>query len=236
MIKVAVYAGTRNYYPHMIPAVTSLFENSSVDKVYLLTEDYNDDFPYRFPYNIEAFNVSIQSLFPISGKNYNTKWTYMTLMKVALPLMFPEFDKILYLDVDTIVDKNIDALWDIPLDGYYFGAVRETHKTMGGKPYFNAGVLLINAKELRSSGMCFQLINALNTKEYQFSEQDCINDLCRDKILELPGDYNVTWFNDPPEDKKIIHYAAVDKWDDTELYNKYMDIYEMRMREQKGGM
>lgn len=43
-MKTAVYTGTKNLYPHMIPAIKSLLFNSDVDIIYLLIED--DVFPF----------------------------------------------------------------------------------------------------------------------------------------------------------------------------------------------
>lgn len=222
--KVAAYAGTRNYYPHMIPAVISLFENSSVNKVYLLIED--DIFPYKLPNNVITINVSNQGYFNRNGPNYKSKWTYMTMLKIALPKLFPLYDTILSLDVDTIIDNNIDSIWDIDLADNYFGAVKELHRSTDDKPYYNAGVLLINAALLRKTHMCDTLINALNTHKYDFSEQDCINELCADKILYISNDYNVSPFNGVPDVPRIIHFASYSKWDNMVLYQKYARKYE----------
>lgn len=222
--KIVIYSANRNYYKHLVPAVTSLLQNSSVDTVYLLIED--DKFPYYLDHRVIPINVSHQHFFIDSGPNYKCKWSYMTMMKIVPPLLFPEYDKVLSLDADTIVDKDIDELWNISLDRYYLGAVRETHRSTKEKPYFNSGVMMLNCKALREDGTCQRIVDSLNTQKYVFPEQDCINGLCAGKILELPGDYNVTWFNDRPEDEKIIHYAAIDKWDEEELYQKYLSIYE----------
>lgn len=225
-IKVACYFATRNYYEYLLPAITSLYLNSSVDRIIVFIEDPENDFPYKLPDNVSMYNVSDQKYFLEDSPNYKTKWTYMTLMKVVLPYLCGEYDEILCLDVDTFVDKNIDDIWDINIDDYYYGAVKEMHKSAKDKIYFNCGVLLMNLKKLREERMAIQLINALNARKYNFCEQDCINELCKDKILEIPGDYNVTWFNSPPKEEKIIHFAAADKWDDTELYEKYMGKYK----------
>lgn len=226
MNKIAVYAGTRGYYTHMLPAFTSLLLNSSVDEVHLLVEDVV--FPARLPHKVIVHDVSTQIYFPPSGINFNTQWTYMAMMKLVLPWLFNPDNKILYLDVDTIVTQNIDELWEITLGDNYFGAVREEHKSSGNRSYFNSGVLLVNSQKLLEGKYCMvqRLVDALNMKKYSFPDQDCMNELCSGKILELPGDYNVTWFNTKPTEEKIIHYAAVDKWDQTELYQKYLKIYE----------
>ena len=58
---------------------------------------------------------------------------------IALKLLPPELDRILYLDVDMIVKKPLDALYQTPFDGnaaiacpdiygYVFGATQESEK------------------------------------------------------------------------------------------------------------
>jgi len=46
----------------------------------------------------------------------------MALIRVALGKIFPDLDKVLSLDVDTIVNENISELWDIDISDYYIAA------------------------------------------------------------------------------------------------------------------
>lgn len=228
--RVAVYTGTRNLYEYMCPAVTSMVLNTNVDKIYLLIED--DVFPYWLPDKVETINVSNQPYFDKDGPNFNSPWTYMTLMKVALPLVFfGMYDRILSLDVDTIVDKNIDDLWDMPIDDCYFGAVIEKHRSTEKKKYFNAGMLLLNCEKLIKDGMCDKLINSINKYVYSYNEQDCINYLCEGQIYSIPSDYNVTVFNEIPKEVKLIHYAAIKNWQKEPYFQKYLKEYNKLVEE-----
>ena len=89
--------------------------NSDVDRIYLLIED--DVFPFKLPPKVETINVSDQPYFKHDGPNYKNGWTYMVLMRAALHRVFPKISRILSLDVDTIVAKDISELWDLPIDG-----------------------------------------------------------------------------------------------------------------------
>ena len=221
--KVVVYLATRNYYKYIPAAVTSLVMNSTVDKIYLCIED--NEFPCSLPKQVEIINVSSQRYFDVSCPNYNSKWTYMVLVKMTLPFLFYQYDKILYLDVDTIIDKNIDSIWDISLDGYCFGMVKEIHRSTETRNYYNAGVCLMNLKKLREDGWANKIIQALQTKKYVFCEQDCINELCPETILEISSEYNVSPFNEVPEHKRIIHFAGINDWTNRALYQKYLTEY-----------
>ena len=86
--KVAVYAGTRNIYEQMYVCLKSLLLNNKMDRVYLLIED--DEFPYPVPDCVMIANVSGQEFFEKDSPNYQSPWSYMTMMRCALATMFPE--------------------------------------------------------------------------------------------------------------------------------------------------
>ena len=209
-MKAAVYCATRNLYRDLIPAVKSLLANSDVDRVYLLIED--DAFLEELPACVETFNVSDQPWFPPGGANYSNGWTWMVLMRAALHRVFPSFDRILSLDVDTIVREDISALWDLSLDGFWLAGALEPLKTMEGRIYINCGVMLLNLRQLRETGKGDELIDALNRRPYDYPEQDCIAELCQGGILEIPSDFNANAFTLPTTRRRIEHFAAISWW------------------------
>lgn len=105
MKKAAVYAGTENLYRDMITASKSLRLNSSVDEIYFLIK--HKVFPYKVPDFIHTIDVSRQRYFGINCPNIYPHWTVMTLMKAILTKLFPDYDRILILDVDTIIGGTL---------------------------------------------------------------------------------------------------------------------------------
>ena len=222
-MKVAVYCGTRNLYEDMVTAAKSLLLHSDVDKIYFLIED--DDFPFYLPDCIETINVSNQTFFGKDSPNYHQRWTYMVLLRVALTKILPtEIEKVLSLDVDTIVDQDVPDLWDISLDGYYFAGVREPKKSNNGFLYINNGVTLQNLKELRRDGKDDEIIAELNRSFYQYPEQDAINKMCQGKILKIPSDYNACPWVEPYDTPKIIHFAAFNPWNHFPIVQAYKAV------------
>ena len=226
-MKAAVYAGTKNLYSDMVTAAKSLAKHSSVDIIYFLIED--DKFPYYIPSFVKTINVSKQKYFPSKGPNVYKKWTYMTLMRCTLTKYFPKLDKILWLDIDTIVQDNIDDLWNLDMNDYYAAGCLEPEKSTEN-PYINAGVMMINLKKLREDNMDDALIKALNTKTYQFADQDCINELCRNKILIIPSTYNANDYTEPCENSKIRHFAAEQNWRKNPILYQYRNRNWCEMR------
>ena len=225
MNRVACYCMTRNLYEKVRPSLNSLLKNSSVDHVYLLTED--DDVGFKLPDKVSVMNVSDQKWFPKDSPNYNSRWTYMALMRIPLCHMFPDLDRVLSLDVDTIVDANIDDLWDAPIDECYFAACQETRLTsMLGRPYINAGVVLWNLKKLRD-GKADEMIRELNTTFHRYNEQDVMNDLCAGKIYFIGSEYNSCQFTLPVDHPRIYHFAATLLWYEKHpMVQKYKEMNE----------
>lgn len=228
-MKTAVYTGTRNIYQYMIPAIKSLLINSDVDKIYLLIED--DVFPFDLPDNVKTINVSNQKYFRLNGPNMNSHYTYLAMMRAALAKIFPDLDTILSLDVDTIVNQDISDVWDLPIENYYFAASRQPRKSKGGiwyvcDLYTNTGVALYNLKKLREDNKVDEVIHMLNSKKYQFLEQDCFNLCCQNNILIMSSDYNANDWVDPYQTQKIIHYAAIplEQWSKGNIVKKYKNI------------
>ena len=238
MIRTALYAGTRNLYNDMVVCAKSLLYHNGADQVYFLTED--DTFPEDLPECISTINVSGQQYFPRTGPNYNSSWTYMVLIRTALPFIFPELDRILVLDCDTIVNKDISFLWNVDISNHYYAMVEEKQITNRTHPYYNFGVAVHNLAKLRD-GTADVIIRTINTVQLPYCEQDAVNSVCRKHILELPPEYNATFFNVPhiPDGQEVIkHYAACRPFNTKPGYTTYNALtweQVMSMKE-KGGI
>ena len=223
MKRVACYCMTRNIY-HMIgPSLNSLLKNTSVEHVYLLTED--DEIGFSLPEKVSIVNVGDQKFFKSDGPNYHSMWSYMVLMRTALCHIFPDLDRILTLDLDTIVDENIDEIWDVPIDQCYFAGVKEERlSSQLGRPYINAGVILWNLKKMRD-GMADRMIKELNTTYHKYPEQDVMNEFCKDHIYQLSSDYNACRFTAPTSHPKVHHFPATIGWyNDFNIVKKYKEV------------
>lgn len=217
--RIVVYAGNRDVYEDMYTAAKSLLMHTTVDKVYFLIED--DAFPFDLPDIVETINVSNQTYFPEDGANYKTRFSYLCLLRACYAEIFPQHDRILSLDIDTIVTGDISAIWGVDLDGYYFAACQEPISRKGArhqkKPeyyikqdeYYNVGVALYNLKKQREDGIAWANVSLLNEREFYSIEQDTMNLTCQGKILPMSPEYNSSGWTGKPKDAKIIHYAGI---------------------------
>jgi len=227
MKKCAVYTGSRNIYEDMLMSAKSLIANSDVNQIYFLIED--DIFPYELPETEEVtftvMNVSNQRFFPFYGPNMATKFTYFAMLRGALPKIFSEYDRILSLDCDTICNRDVSHIWELPIDDYYFAAAIEPARCTGGLMYTNAGVMLQNLKKLRDS-KTDEIIDVLNRQRFSWVDQDVMNYLCQGYIYEMNSEYNATEFTKPAQNPRIIHFAGLkqDIWTHHPLAKKYQNM------------
>lgn len=114
----------------------------------------------------------------------------MVLIRAAYSKIFPELDRILSIDMDTVVNENISDLWDLDLTNYYLAAVEEQELSQKEGSYINMGVAMLNLKKIREDKKDDELINSLNNYWYRYKEQDCFNEIFHGNILILPSDYN----------------------------------------------
>ena len=220
-MRAACYCATRNLYGALEPSVKSLLANSDVERVYILAED--DVLPIPLPACVEIVNVGAQTWFPPGGANYNNGWTWMVLMRAALHRVFPDLDRILSLDVDTIVTQDVSGLWRLPLDAFWLAGAREPRKSWGEHLYVNCGVLMLNLRRLRETGKGDELIEALNRTHFLYNEQDCIASRCQGGILEIPSKYNANDFTLPTAERRIVHFAAISNWQSQPLVAEWRD-------------
>lgn len=225
--RAVVYSGTRNLYSGMVTAAKSLLYNANIDKVFFLIEDA--EFPYDIPSEIECIDVSKQTFFDPRGPNYASHWTYMVLMRAALTKVFPELDKILSLDVDTIVEDDISDLWDIDMGLHTICAVQEYHSSCRpyGDKYWNAGVMLQDLARLRETGLDDEIIRAINREKFQYNEQCAINKYCAGKIMDLPVRYNDCYICGMTDDPAIVHYIGTSRWQTDTTLPRYnlLEVY-----------
>lgn len=224
--KAVVYAGTRNLYGDMIPALKSLLANADIDRVFFLIE--TNKYPGDLPTCVETVNVESQPWFDPNGPNYHSHWTYMAIIRAALTKMFPEYHKILSLDVDTIVEDDVAPLWDIEFDDYYFALATELKTLHHGKTYYNVGVMFQNLDKLRSDGTDDRIIESINKEKHMFPEQDPINRICTGHLYPLDARYNDSFCCGYAESPAVIHYAGFGNWQNNTAHKRFRHLVKYR--------
>ena len=123
-----------------------------------------------------------------------------TLLRLFID-MIPEIpDKILYLDVDILFNRDIQLLYDTNLEGYEYAAARDHYgKYLLHPNYINAGVLLFNMKMCRETNLFGKARELIKQKKLLFADQSAIYRSTTCKKM-LPQRFN---------DQKFLHKHTV---------------------------
>lgn len=128
---------------------------------------------------------------------YCSPYTLLRLFADIVPGM-P--DKLLYLDVDILFNRDITLLYNVDLEGYEYAAARDHYgKYLINPNYINAGVLLFNLKEMKKTGLLSKARELIKTKKLIFADQSAIYRSTTNKKM-LPQRYN---------DQKFLHNHTV---------------------------
>lgn len=119
--------------------------------------------------------------------------------RMLSPELIPEYDKILYSDVDVIFREDQAKYYDVDLGSNCFGAVDKCSRlrkpvqdyarnVLGLDPshgFFNSGNLLINLRQLREDGLCAKF-RELGKNNYRQQDMDIINIACNGRFHTMP--------------------------------------------------
>lgn len=232
------YACDDNFVKYTIVSLQSMIRNASTDHryhVYVLHTNIapetqnqlfqlkNDNFDISFE-NVTGYLDSISHRLPI--RDYYSKTTYFRLF---IADMFPQYDKAIYIDSDTVVQGDISRMYLTDIGDAYVGACHEqamvqvdeygtyAEKVVGidRNFFFNAGVLLINCRQFRAHNVLEQFTRLLG--EYNFvvtQDEDYLNLICKDRVYWLDQRWNTEVFGHIPypiEEACILHYIMTNK-------------------------
>lgn len=161
-------------------------------------------------------------------KNENAYCTPYTLLRLLADLVPCIPDKILYLDIDMMIADDITKLYNIDVSEYEYAAVKEKYGSIFIWPdYINAGMLLLNMKKIKETGLLKKARKLIKTKKMLFADQDAIYRATTKKIL-LPRIFNEqSKFN--KKDTVVCHFCKRLLWKPyphTENYKQW-NIYEV---------
>ena len=208
-----VYFGSREIYGDFYTAIRSLLAHNPDARVYTITEDAD---PF---YDLPVHNIIWKWQDYFNELNTRTKWRQFGPIRAAFTKLFPHHDKILSIDCDTIVTRDISELWDFDIDGCHVAMTKEREYTWDGRPYYNNGICLMDLRRMREDGVDDLMIQELNKTAYKYVGQDVMQLYL--KIKDLPSTYNACKFTHPVLDPAIIHYADRRDWRDLPEVMRY---------------
>lgn len=130
----------------------------------------------------------------LDSVNLKSHFTPYTLLRLFADKIEQIPDKILYLDTDTIINNDINELYNIDIENYEIACVNDIYNWTAPsrwriKNYFNAGVMLLNMKKIRETGMFTKTRELCRYKKMLYPDQDALNKTVTYKKM-LPVKFN----------------------------------------------
>lgn len=230
------YAIDDGYSKFVAVSIKSLIMNANNNYNYdinVIYENLSEENAKKIK-SLETDNVKIiltemnQNLSMITDKLGNRlreyTFTLTIFFRLFIPVMFPKYDKCIYIDADTVIPGDISSLYNEDLGDNYLGCIVDKStidneilasyfEEVVGIPrdkYINSGVLLMNSKKLRELKIDEKFLDLYI--KYGFDviapDQDYINSMCYGHIKYLSDIYDAMPNPNNKEVEKpvIIHY------------------------------
>lgn len=132
--------------------------------------------------------------------NENAYCSPYTLLRLFADEVEGMPEKLLYLDADILLNRDISLLYDIDVEGYEYAAARDHYgKYLLNPNYINAGVLLLNMEKIRETGLLQKARALIKERKLVFADQSALyRSTVRKKML--PQRFN---------DQKFLHRHTV---------------------------
>ncbi len=247
------YAVDDKYIPMLGISLRSLIDNSSDENkytikiLYLNLKDENINKIKKYEKDnvkIEFVNLNKQ-LKEIEDKLYTRNYfSNTTYFRLFIPELYPEYNRAIYIDSDTVVLDDIANLYNEDIGnnliaGVPDGAIQAVdefkeyvEKVVGVADYnnyFNAGIIVMNLEELRKYKFEEKFLYLLDKVKFEVAQdQDYMNRLCKGRVKLLDFCWNRMPIMGKQEgDIKIIHYnlGAKPWYFDNVLYQEYFWKY-----------
>ncbi len=157
-------------------------------------------------FKINPISVSLNEIDEIGKFEVSNHVSRADLFKFKMPIIFKDYDKILYIDSDTLILNDLSDLYNTPLNNKYI-AVRMQENVdikkfwytydisfefINGYIDYNCGVILFNLKKMREDKIWEKLIDSKNNDTSRtLMTQSAFNDVIPAKtVQEISPIYN----------------------------------------------
>jgi len=212
---IVVYCLDNTYVPLAEISIQTLKKYNPEAKIIIVSEK---------PLDVKGMDENY--VFDLGGQHRNrgigdriSNAAYLKLLLPKLP-----YEKIIYLDGDTIIQKPLDEIWNMDIE--YIG-VTESHsygeqqsKELGIDRYALSGFLLLNLKNLRKINFTeesfkFEKENSIPTKIWRH-EETILNCRWHDKLTFLDIKFHYCYhrnYKNPVDYKDVylMHFPGKDK-------------------------
>ncbi len=226
-----------DYCQHCAALIASILYNSNKNDNYvfhIISDFISDENKQNLEQlkNIADFSIKYYKISADEFENLNTKNNLPTACFYRFKLFdILKINKVIYLDCDTIVRKDIAELYKTDIKDFYCAGVedivgktlKKRYSLSDSSTYINSGVLLINLKLCKQDNIYEKLIDFISEPlNGLYGDQDVLNIVVQDKVKILDLKWNCMYkyhteydnkdyYNSTAKDPSIIHYISVYK-------------------------
>ncbi|MEB6222353.1 DUF4422 domain-containing protein [Pantoea anthophila] len=171
----------------------------------------------RNNFNIRYFNVN--AFDELKSVYIRPPFTVATYSRLFIPRLFRSFEKVIFIDTDTVVESDLAELIETPLGNNLVAAVQDivmegfvkfgnvaqsdagvqsardylttTLKMPDTNAYFQGGIMVFNIKQMNEEEIFPRLMKELKGQSFWFLDQDIMNKVFYGRVHFLPLEWNV---------------------------------------------
>jgi lipopolysaccharide biosynthesis glycosyltransferase len=156
-------------------------------------------FAGKYQLNIVGFNES-----PLFSKFHGLHGSQFNFTKLLLADLLP-IDRVLYLDSDLSIGKDLSEVFSLDLNGFTIGAVAsetiasslrsDFYQSIGmnkDAKYFNSGIMVIDLKKWREQNITSQCLNFANkyADRLKFGDEAILNCIFHENFQTIDNSFN----------------------------------------------
>lgn len=216
-----VFSFNNDYCKYFSVLLQSIISNNKDDKKYdivifnndisennrkLLYQMLPDTFSLRF-FDMLDF---LQENFPDLELKTRNNWSVEMYYRIFIPLIMPDYKKVLYLDSDMVVNCDISDLFEINFNDKEILAVKDTtpqvfHLTQhqerreyvknclklgNEKNYFNSGMIMFNLAKINKNFYSDKIKQAFKIENLLYPDQDILNVIFENNVQLISSQWN----------------------------------------------
>lgn len=233
-----VYTFDNGYSVVTAVSMTSLLENNKKVKnlkIYIVDCGISDINKKRFMILAKKYGRELNF---VEGKNFESRipikldlgyWSFVCYVRLFFCELFPELDRVLHVDCDTLVLKSLEDIYNLDLGenlcaGCYDCVPTPKYSAALSKDcgYYSNGFLIFDLGKMRRENIQEKFINYILERKgiLPHLDQDVVNAVLKDKIYTLPPEYNVMTHICLFKEKEISFF------DESEPYYKAHELVE----------
>lgn len=195
------YSTDFKYHLYTIVSITSLMEHSTNKTLWyniflLVLPNFDTNALKKFIYLTQKYNRLSVFVINVSNNFKKFKRPGTKILRLNLPNLLPNVTRIIHLDADTLIFKDLDKLYDLNMSNllirgvldYDFFKEMKKFGVENNDHYVNSGVILMNLKEMRKDRFVDIVTKFIdqNGNSLKLNDQPIINILFHQKIGLLP--------------------------------------------------